>query len=274
MAAWGTQLLPTPLLTHPLVQLSPAACRARVPRGRPRPPASHLPHPGAEGPLPGLSLLQVEVGIEEHQVHVALQVLQAPELQPPGLWLRLGRFGLEDGTGWESDALRVAYSCPLMRPPPSAPAPEQEEGIQPARAKGTALVTAETNMARLSHRGSDCGCSTASIPMFPHPRGPGSVATSCSQAGECIVAWEGDRLLASDPNWSLTDFPAHSSSGSGSGAGGGEYSLWPWPHLPQGQDRSQKGHQGSGSTRDTAAEGRKSRVHAGRRDINQFNEPS
>lgn len=42
------------------------------------PPASHLPHPGAEGPLPGVVLLQVEVSIEEHQVDVALQVLQAP----------------------------------------------------------------------------------------------------------------------------------------------------------------------------------------------------
>lgn len=51
------------------------------------PPASHLPHPGAEGPLPGVVLLQVEVSIEEHQVDVALQVLQAPQLQPPDLLL-------------------------------------------------------------------------------------------------------------------------------------------------------------------------------------------
>lgn len=68
------------------------------PRGRPislRLP-SHLPHPGAEGPLPGAGLLQAEVGVEEDQVDVALQVLQAPELQPPS---RLGLFGglcLED----------------------------------------------------------------------------------------------------------------------------------------------------------------------------------
>lgn len=51
------------------------------------PPASHLPHPGAEGPLPGVGLLQVEVSIEEHQVDVALQVLQAPQLQPPDFLL-------------------------------------------------------------------------------------------------------------------------------------------------------------------------------------------
>lgn len=41
-------------------------------------PKPYLTHPEAEGPLPGVLLLQVQVGVEEDQVDVALQVLQAP----------------------------------------------------------------------------------------------------------------------------------------------------------------------------------------------------
>ena len=87
------------------------------------------------------------------------------------------------------------------------------------------------------------------------------------------LSGRGTPLLASDPNRSLADFLAHSSSDSGSGAEGSQYSPRPWPYPPQGWDRSQKGHQGRGSTRDPVAEGRKSCVCTGWRDINLFNEP-
>lgn len=55
----------------------------------------HLPHPEAEGPLPGVLLLQVQVGVEEDQVDVALQVLQAPQMQHLRLLLILPRPPLE-----------------------------------------------------------------------------------------------------------------------------------------------------------------------------------
>lgn len=55
----------------------------------------HLPHPEAEGPLPGVLLLQVQVGVEEDQVDVALQVLQAPQMQRLRLLLVLARSPLE-----------------------------------------------------------------------------------------------------------------------------------------------------------------------------------
>lgn len=54
----------------------------------------HLTHPEAEGPLPGVLLLQVQVGVEEDEEDVALQVLQAPQLQRPRLPLILARLAL------------------------------------------------------------------------------------------------------------------------------------------------------------------------------------
>lgn len=57
---------------------------------------SHLPHPGAERPLPGAGLLQAKVGIEEDQIDIALQVLQAPQLQPLSLLCLFGGLCLED----------------------------------------------------------------------------------------------------------------------------------------------------------------------------------
>lgn len=59
----------------------------------------HLLHPGAEGPLPGAGLLQVEVRIEENQADIAFQVLQAPQLQPPHFLRLFSCLCLEDRTG-------------------------------------------------------------------------------------------------------------------------------------------------------------------------------
>lgn len=39
----------------------------------------YLFHPAREGALPGVPFLQMQVCIEEDEVNVALQVLQAPE---------------------------------------------------------------------------------------------------------------------------------------------------------------------------------------------------
>lgn len=84
----------------------------------------HLPHPDAEGPLPGAGLLQVEVRVEEHQADVALQVLHAPQLQPPRLPLRSGCSRLEDGTGWASEREgsippRTLHASPPTHTPPT-----------------------------------------------------------------------------------------------------------------------------------------------------------
>lgn len=89
-------------------------------------------------------------------------------------------------------------------------------------------------MARLSRQGSDCGCSTAS-PTPPHLHTPVAQAPWPPAAhGQVSVSLSGrgTPLLASDPNRSLADFLAHSSSGSGSGAEGSHYSPRPWPDPP------------------------------------------
>lgn len=74
---------------------------------------SHLPHPGAERPLPGTGLLQAKVGVKEDQVDVALQVLQAPQLQPLSLLCLFGGLCLEDeedGVIRETHCLTQTYS--------------------------------------------------------------------------------------------------------------------------------------------------------------------
>lgn len=246
-------LLPTPSLSLcPLIPLCPAAGQVRTPdwtptaerdktsSGKPpvesrslRPPgacASHLPHPRAEGPPPGVRLLQVEVSVEEHQVHVTLQVLQTPQLQPPGLLLRFGRSRLQDGTGWESGGPPhpTGKDTPhtLYTPTHSHPhRPRHEAGTGgrdwDSTVKGIALaqVTGEPS----GWQGEAIGAPTGGTAWPPrHPRGLGSQASSCSQAGQCVSARRGTLILASDPDWSFTDFIALFSNGSGAGAGGGE----------------------------------------------------
>lgn len=55
----------------------------------------HLFHPESEGALPGVFLLQVQVCVEEDEVNVALQVLQAPQQQLLTLALRFTAFDLK-----------------------------------------------------------------------------------------------------------------------------------------------------------------------------------
>ena len=55
---------------------------------------TYLLHPQGEGALPRVFLLQVQVCVEEDEVHVALQVLQAPQQQQLCLFFRFTRFDL------------------------------------------------------------------------------------------------------------------------------------------------------------------------------------
>lgn len=76
---------------------------------------THLVHPLAEGLLPGVLLLQVQVGVEEDQVHVALQVLQTPQQQ---LMAFLLRFATLDLQGCEQErpvkSLGLDLICPTL----------------------------------------------------------------------------------------------------------------------------------------------------------------
>lgn len=56
---------------------------------------AYLFHPEREGALPGVLLLQVEVGVEEDEIDVALQVLEALQQQRLALRLRLSAFDLK-----------------------------------------------------------------------------------------------------------------------------------------------------------------------------------
>lgn len=70
----------------------------------------NLFHPESEGALPRVLLLQVQVGVEEDEVNVSLQVLQAPQQQLLTLAVRLATFDLnrEGGGGRNlSDVLRT-----------------------------------------------------------------------------------------------------------------------------------------------------------------------
>lgn len=96
-------------------------------------PSSHLPHPGTEGSLPRGCLLQVKVGVEENQVHVALQVLQAPQPQPPCLPLLSGSLGLYSRMGG------VSARAPVPPSHTRTPLPLGREGVTTQHPEGTSL---------------------------------------------------------------------------------------------------------------------------------------
>lgn len=56
---------------------------------------SYLLHPARKGALPGVLLLQVQVRVEEDEINVALQILQAPQQELMALLLRLAALDLE-----------------------------------------------------------------------------------------------------------------------------------------------------------------------------------
>lgn len=60
---------------------------------------AHLFHPEGEGALPGVFLLQVQVCVEEDEVNVALQVLQAPQQRLLTLALHFTAFDLKNKRG-------------------------------------------------------------------------------------------------------------------------------------------------------------------------------
>lgn len=107
---------------------------------------SHLPHPGAEGCLPGASLLQAEVGIKEDQVDVAFQVLQASQLQSPSLLCLFGGLFLED----KEDGVSKETCC-LTQPTRSLKCLSIQQSDFSGRAWGTAW---------LGHRGDTWGTSS------------------------------------------------------------------------------------------------------------------
>lgn len=62
----------------------------------------NLFHPESEGALPWVLFLQVQVGVEEDEVNVSLQVLQAPQQQLLTLTVRLTTFDLDEGDKGDS----------------------------------------------------------------------------------------------------------------------------------------------------------------------------
>lgn len=53
----------------------------------------------------------MQVGIEEDQIDVALQVLQAPQLQHPHFLLILARLPLEGETNWLRCLWHLLWKC-------------------------------------------------------------------------------------------------------------------------------------------------------------------
>lgn len=128
----------------------------------------HLTHPEAEGPLPGVLLLQVQVGVEEDEEDVALQVLQAPQLQRPRLPLILARLSLEGTSAWLRHPCWESIPGELLHPTLShSPGRSRGKGLGRGRnTVGTKMsASIQPAPARVSFP-----CGVQGVTTFPEPK--------------------------------------------------------------------------------------------------------